>query len=131
MASRLARLFAKARSKLLPGAGDQPSSDLTTEELADAYWRAACKNPGNPELLETAVRLALKSGRVDDARERLRERGPALGLHILADALIDPERAQRDEGAYVAVLNDVLVETHDWAILDGEKIYTAEAHART
>ncbi len=43
---------------------------------------------------------------------------------------MDPRRAQI-EGGYVAVLHDVCVETADWSVIDGGRIYNTEAHART
>ena len=93
---------------------------------------AAC--PDDEHARETLAALELATGRVDTARKLLEKRAQHTPddvprLRLVEDALIDPERARRD-GVYVALLRDVEVETSDWAILDGEKVYNSEAHNR-
>lgn len=129
MIGAVARFFALARTKLARGPSSPPT--LTIDRLADWYREQHAAAPEDAAVLETAVQLAVMCDRVDEARAMLGDRGPELGLRVVGEALIDPERAAREEGAYVAVLNDVLVETHDWTILDGDKIYNREAHARS
>jgi capsular polysaccharide biosynthesis protein len=82
--------------------------------------------------LETLAVLELSAGNNTAARDildtahRLDRLG---GLRYADDALIDPARA-RSEGVYVAVLHNVEVETADWSILDGGRVYNTEAHNR-
>src|SRR5688500_2027476 len=98
--------------------------------LADAYRELLLARPEDAETRENAAAVALIADRVSEARSIVRDGGSLLGLRLVRQALIDPERARANEGAYVAVLNDVLVETHDWSILDGDKVYNEEAHSR-
>ena len=63
-------------------------------------------------------------------------RHQALRTGILAEmracrvSLLDPVRAARGE-PYVATLEDVLVDTGYWSVIDGERLYTRETHDRT
>lgn len=49
---------------------------------------------------------------------------------LLTESLIDPARAGRGE-PYVAALEDVLIDTDYWSVIDGERIYSRETQGRT
>ena len=105
-----------------------------TQALMDSCHRLLAACPDDERALETLAALELATGRIDAARELLRSRAKQIpddttSLRLAEDALIDPERVKRD-GVYVATLRDVEVETADWSILDGDKVYNSEAHNR-
>lgn len=103
-----------------------------TQQLA-----IACKNllavcPNDAFALEALAVIQLTGGEVDAAQQTLasaHRHGELCGLRFARDSLIDPARAQ-SEGVYVATLHDVEIETADWSILDGDKVYNTEAHNR-
>lgn len=100
--------------------------------VIDACRRLLAVRPDDALALETLAVCELTGGNVAAARALLDDahrRGALADLRLAADALIDPARV-RSEGLYVAVLRDVEVETADWSILDGDKVYNLEAHNR-
>lgn len=151
MLLRLARAFAargwhRAARRVLDGALRAHPRDTA---LLREYLRLVAKS-GDPALLATTCRrllavcpddnfaletlavVALSRGDADAACAVIADAhrlGALTGLRFARDALIDPERA-RTEGVYVAGLRDVQVETADWSILDGDRVYNTEAHHR-
>ena len=100
--------------------------------IAAACHALLAQQPDDAQALELLAVVELGRGNNDAARTILakaHDRGQLGDLRFATDALIDPERA-RSEGVYVAVLDDVQIETADWAILDGDKVYNTEAHNR-
>lgn len=100
--------------------------------LAADCRRMLAVAPNDASALETLAAVELARGNsdaacavIDDAHRR----GLLTDFRFARDALIDPARA-RSEGVYVATLRDVEIETADWAILDGGKVYNTEAHNR-
>jgi hypothetical protein len=98
--------------------------------IALAYQRLLAVCPDDEDARTNAITAALLSGQVESARAALRGSSLAGTFRVVTESLMDPERAQR-ENAYVATLEDVDVDTADWAILDGDKVYNVEAHCRT
>jgi capsular polysaccharide biosynthesis protein len=49
---------------------------------------------------------------------------------LVTESLMDPARAGRGE-PYVAALDEVLVDTEFWSVIDGARIYTQETQARS
>lgn len=96
---------------------------------------AACRRllavcPDDVHAIETLASLELAAGNVDVARALLaRRRTGGTVLRLATSTFIDPERANRGE-VYVATLREVDVETADWSILDGDRVYNSEAHNR-
>jgi capsular polysaccharide biosynthesis protein len=91
---------------------------------------AAC--PDDAFALETLAVIELAAGNSDGACDVLdgaHRLGRLTDLRFVRDALIDPARA-RSEGVYVATLSNVEIETDNWAIVDGGKVYNTEAHNR-
>jgi capsular polysaccharide biosynthesis protein len=100
--------------------------------LAADCRRLLAVAPDDAFALETLAVIELARGNSDAACAVIDDahRQGLLGdLRFARDALIDPERA-RSEGVYVATLHEVEIETADWAILDGGKVYNTEAHNR-
>ena len=100
--------------------------------IAAACNALLAQQPADAQALELLAVVELGRGNSEAAREilaRAHARGQLNDLRFARDALIDPERA-RTEGVYVATLDDVQIETADWAILDGDKVYNTEAHNR-
>lgn len=100
--------------------------------IVNACHALLALHPDDAQALELLAVVELGRGNNDAARDVLGQahaRGQLNDLRFARDALIDPERA-RTEGVYVATLDDVQIETADWAILDGEKVYNTEAHNR-
>jgi len=56
--------------------------------------------------------------------------GGARTARLVSESLMDPARAGRGE-AYVAALDDVLVDTNFWSVIQGKRIFTRETQART
>ena len=98
--------------------------------IASAYQRLLAACPEDEDARRNAVTAALLDGQVESARGALRGSSLATTMRVVTESLMDPQRAQR-EGAYLSVLENVDVETADWTVLDGEKVYNAEAHCRT
>jgi len=102
------------------------------QRLAGVCRRLLAVCPDDAVALETLAVLELTAGNNAAARDLLENahRLHRLGeLRYADDALIDPARA-RTEGVYVAVLQDVEIETADWSILDRDRVYNTEAHNR-
>jgi len=55
--------------------------------------------------------------------------GGVWNILLCHDALLSPERAQAGE-SYVAELEDAVVDTTYWAIVDGDRLYNREAYNR-
>lgn len=101
-------------------------------DLAETSRRLLAICADDSFALETLAVIELARGNIDSAGDTIaaaHRLGALAELRFARDALIDPERA-RTEGVYVALLNNVEIETADWAILDGEKVYNTEAHHR-
>lgn len=85
-------------------------------------------------LLAAAVNR-LKTGEPQRAAEHFARidalaSGGENSARLVSEALIDPTRAERGE-PYVAALDEVLVDTEYWSVIDGERIYTRETQGRT
>jgi capsular polysaccharide biosynthesis protein len=90
--------------------------------------------PRDPALRGVLATLQLLLGDIDAAATEA-ERARALlpqeepAPRVVRDALLDPDRAHRGE-AYVAWLDDVLVETAFWSIVKGDRVFNMEVHGR-
>ena len=110
----------------------QSAQSGDSDRIAAACNALLAQQPADAQALELLAVVELGRGNSEAAREilaRAHARGQLNDLRFARDALIDPERA-RTEGVYVATLDDVQIETADWAILDGDKVYNTEAHNR-
>jgi len=100
--------------------------------LADEILARA---PDDHAALLAAAVNRLKTGDAERAAEHF-ARIDALGskgansARLVSEALIDPLRAERGE-PYVAALDEVLVDTAFWSVIDGDRIYTRETQGRT
>lgn len=103
-----------------------------SQRLAADCRRLLALHPDDAFALETLAVIELTAGNSNAAYDVLasaHQLGRLADLRFVRDALIDPARA-RSEGVYVATLKDVEIETGDWSILDGGKVYNTEAHNR-
>jgi len=91
--------------------------------------------PDDAKALLGAAVIRLKEGQPERASSHFAridelESGGARSARLVRESLMDPQRAARSE-PYVAALDDVLVDTTYWAVIDGERIFTRETQART
>ena len=110
----------------------QSAQSGDSNRIAAACNTLLAQQPADAQALELLAVVELGRGNNEAAHKALawaHARGQLTDLRFARDALIDPERA-RTEGVYVATLDDVQIETADWAILDGDKVYNTEAHNR-
>lgn len=92
-------------------------------------------DPDNAQALWNVAVLALQANDANAALRCFARRdallsGGTLATRLCTDSLLDPARAAHGE-PYVARLDDVLVETALWSVIDGDKVYVREAHDRT
>ena len=110
----------------------QSAQSGDSDRIAAACNALLAQQPADAQALELLAVVELGRGNAEAAHKVLAQahaHGQLNDLRFARDALIDPERA-RTEGVYVATLDDVQIETADWAILDGDKVYNTEAHNR-
>jgi capsular polysaccharide biosynthesis protein len=86
--------------------------------------------PDDPEALEQLGIALFAAGDEDGALELFvqsdRARfGAGVQTRLCVNSLLDPERAARGE-PYVHVLEDVLVDSEFWIVIDGERAYSHE-----
>lgn len=91
-------------------------------------------DPDNAQALRNVAVLRLQSGDARGAHApfaRLDElKGAAAGAtRLCMDAEMDPALAARAE-PYVAALEDVVVDTDYWYVVQGERLYSREVHGR-
>lgn len=116
----------RERVRLLTASGDPAA-------LTEACRRLLEAQPDDAQTLELLAVIELMRGNSAAAAAALDDahgRGLLRDLRFVHDAMIDAERV-RSEGVYVATLRDVQIETADWSILDGDRVYNTEAHNRT
>ena len=92
------------------------------------------RKPDHPQALETLAGALLGLDDLEgvaDAwrRRRAREGSGKWTVRVCHDALIRPELGTAGT-AYVAELEDVVVDTTYWAIVDGDRLYNAETYNR-
>jgi capsular polysaccharide biosynthesis protein len=100
----------------------------------EACRRLVELHPGDVSTRGILATLLLLQGDVDAAAgeaARLRALLPSgePAPRVVRDSLLDPERARRGE-AYVAWLEDVLVETAFWSVVKDDRVYNMEVHGR-
>jgi len=139
--SMLGTLFDRLRR------GSAPSAQALHQRLAEAIGRGErqaalalgdeilARWPDDAKALLAAAVIRLKDGDAERAARHFArieelESGGTRTARLVRESLIDPERAARAD-AYVATLDDVLVDTAYWAVIDGERIFTRETQART
>jgi len=127
--------------------GSAPNPEALHHRLAEAIGRgerrmalALCDEilerwPDDSKALTAAAVIRLKDGEPVRAAEhfaRLEElsSGGTRTARLVRESLIDPARAARSE-PYVAALDEVLVDTTYWAVIDGDRLFTRETQART
>jgi capsular polysaccharide biosynthesis protein len=91
--------------------------------------------PDDTRALYGAAVIRLKDGQPERAvghfaRIDELESDGARTARLVRESFMDPQRAARSE-PYVAVLDDVLVDTAYWSVIDGERIFTREIQGRT
>jgi capsular polysaccharide biosynthesis protein len=137
-------LFSRLLSDLLRGAAQRPPRSVET--CRAAMTDAASRNdmaelrrtalwvlghePDDPEALEQLGIALFAAGDEDGALELFvqsdRARfGAGVQTRLCVNSLLDPERAARGE-PYVHVLEDVLVDSEFWIVIDGERAYSHE-----
>jgi capsular polysaccharide biosynthesis protein len=127
--------------------GSAPSAQALHRRLAETIRRgerqaalALCDEilarwPDDARALLGAAVIRLKDGQPERAVSHFAridelESGGVRSARLVRESLMDPERAARSE-PYVAVLDEVLVDTGYWSVIDGERIFTREIQART
>jgi len=117
------------------------------QQLADAIRRGArgealewcdrilARAPDDHAALLAAGVNRLKTGdpaqaAVHFARLEALASGGENTARLVTESLMDPARAGRGE-PYVAALDEVLVDTEFWSVIDGARIYTQETQARS
>jgi capsular polysaccharide biosynthesis protein len=89
-------------------------------------------SPDHPQALETLAAALLGLDDMDGATDAWRrrqalDRARTWTVRLCHDALIRPEPGAAGT-AYVAELEDVVVDTTYWAIVDGDRLYNVEAY---
>jgi len=142
----LKRLFGRDRTLRTgapPGASVETLKRALTETIKRGERQAAlalcdeilARAPDDEAALLAAAVNRLKTGDAVRAAAhfaRLEElaSGGARTARLVTESLMDPARAGRGE-AYVAALDDVLVDTDFWSVIQGERIFTRETQGRT
>jgi len=141
----LDRIIARLRSSGTAPAGDELAR--LQQSLAEALKRgerieaiALCdrilaRTPDDRSVLLAAAINRLKTGEPQRAAEHFAridelESNGENSARLLTESYIDPDRAGRGE-PYVASLDDVLIDTDFWSVIEGERIYSRETQART
>jgi capsular polysaccharide biosynthesis protein len=88
------------------------------------------REPDDPAALEQLGITLFKSGDEAGALELFAQSdrarfGPKAQTRLCINSLLDAERAARGE-PYVHVLNEVIVDSEFWIVIDGERAYSAE-----
>ncbi len=120
--------------------GDDRLLSIAGERLAAREYAAAARDartvlgrsPDHAQALETLAGALIGLDDMDGAadawrRRRALDRGADWTVRLCHDALIRPELAAAGT-AYVAELEDVVVDTTYWAIVDGDRLYNVEAY---
>jgi len=120
--------------------GDDRLLSIAGERLATREYAAAARDartvlrrrPDHPRALETLAGALIGLDDMEGAADAWRrrealERGADWTVRLCHDALIRPELGAAGT-PYVAELDDVVVDTTYWAIVDGERLYNTEAY---
>ena len=108
--------------------GDRPSAVRACDALL-------ALDPDHPNALWSLAVLKLQGDAPAEsapffARYETATSGVAITMRACRASLMDPARAATGE-PYIATLQDVLVDTGYWSVIDGERLYTRETHDRT
>jgi capsular polysaccharide biosynthesis protein len=120
--------------------GDDRLLSIAGERLAAREFAAAARDartvlersPDHRQALETLAGALIGLDDLDGAADAWRrrqtlDRGADWTVRLCHDAFIRPELGAEGT-AYVAELEDVVVDTTYWAIVDGDRLYNAEAY---
>lgn len=107
---------------------DLPESIRLSERLLE-------QDPQNTMLIRNLAIFNLNLGKTETAAALFTEHmrlttGKTPILRVYRNALMDQDKANRGI-PYVTTLNDVLVDTEYWSILDSDRVYARETHGRT
>jgi capsular polysaccharide biosynthesis protein len=119
--------------RLLARAGRHLSSRAYSAAAQDAEAVLA-RNPEHREALKTLFNALIGSGDMTQAlavyrRLKALDRGAVWQIELCHDAVLRPELAEAGQ-AYVAELEDAVVDTTYWSIVQGNKLYNKEAYNR-